>query len=58
MNTSSGAASAFVKTQDAPTKALFSGEGLTMDTLEVRVRLRLRLRLRARVRVRVSLGLG
>jgi len=38
VNTSSGAASAFVKTQDAPTKALFSGEGLTVDTLEVRVR--------------------
>ena len=54
VNTSSGAASAFVKTQDAPTKALFSGEGLTMDTLEVRVRLRLRLRLRVRVRVRAS----
>ena len=37
VNTSSGAASAFVKTQDAPTKALFSGEGLTMDTLEAAI---------------------
>jgi NAD(P)-dependent dehydrogenase (short-subunit alcohol dehydrogenase family) len=37
VNTSSGAASAFVKTQDAPTKALFSGEGLTVDTLEAAI---------------------
>ena len=38
VNTSSGAASGFVKTQDAATKALFSGDGLTMESLEAGIK--------------------
>ena len=38
VNTSSGAASGFVKTQDAALKALLSGEGLTMETLEASIK--------------------
>ena len=38
VNTSSGVASGFVKTQDAALKALFSGEGLTMETLEASIK--------------------
>jgi len=38
VNTSSGAASAFVKGQDAPTKALFSNVDLTFDQLEAAIK--------------------
>jgi len=38
VNVSSGAASAFVKGQDAPTKALFSKEGVTFDELDAAVK--------------------
>lgn len=38
VNTSSGAASGFVKTQEAATKALFSGDGLTVESLEAAIK--------------------